>query len=87
MMMDQRLNDLTPLPGEWYWGIICPTCGLHCPMHRDIQQGIAPTSEIVRRSPQSHQARIAGECGHCHIPFDVPAEQFHLFQIPDHYYD
>ena len=87
MTMDQVPDDHVPLPGEWYWGILCPKCNLHCPMHRDARQGMAHTSEILGRSPQPQQAQLAGTCVHCHTPYNVPAEQFHQFQIPDHYYD
>lgn len=85
--MDQRLGHDTPLPGDWYWGILCPSCHRHCPMHCDVHQGTVDTSEIAGRSFQPNQARIAGRCGHCQTPYDVPAEQFHHFQIPDQYYE
>jgi len=85
--MNQLQDGDIPLPGEWYWGIMCPSCHLHCPMHRDVQQGTIPTTEIAGRSAQPRQARVAGTCGHCHTPYDVPADQFHHFQIPDDYYN
>jgi hypothetical protein len=76
-------DELRPLPGEWYWGIMCPGCHRHCPMYRDITQG---TVELTARPAASHLERMGGVCKHCQTPFDVAAEQFHHFQIPDSYY-
>ena len=77
-------DELRPLPGEWYWGIVCPRCRRHCPMYRDITQG---TVELTARPAEPSLGRMVGACEQCHAPFDVAAEQFHHFQIPENFYD
>ena len=74
----------TPLVGEWYWGIVCPVCERHCPMYRDVTQGTAETTVL---STEPRLGRIDGQCPHCKTSFDVPAERFHHFQIPETFYD
>lgn len=77
-------DEQIPLPGEWFWGILCPGCHRHCPMYRDITQGII---ELTARRSERYLGRIVGLCDHCRSPYDVAAEQFHHFQIPEDFYD
>jgi len=74
----------TPLPGEWYWGIVCPLCERYCPMYRDVTQGTVETTVL---SAKPGAGRIRGLCPHCQTSFDVPAERFHHFQVPERLYD
>jgi hypothetical protein len=53
-------------------------------MYRDITQG---TVELTARPAEPSLGRMVGACEHCHAPFDVAAEQFHHFQIPENFYD
>lgn len=53
-------------------------------MYRDITQG---TVELTARSADGHRERVVGMCQHCHARFDVAADQFHHFQIPESFYD
>ena len=76
--------ELRPLPGEWYWGIMCPGCHRHCLMYRDITQA---TVELTARPGDHNLERMVGLCEHCHERFDVTADQFHHFQIPASFYD
>ena len=52
-------------------------------MYRDITQG---TVELTARPAEPYLGRMVGMCEHCRTPFDVAAEQFHHFQIPESYY-
>lgn len=50
-------DEQIPLPGEWFWGILCPGCHRHCPMYRDITQGII---ELTARRSERYLGRIVG---------------------------
>jgi hypothetical protein len=53
-------------------------------MYRDITQA---TVELPARPGDCNLERMVGLCEHCHARFDVAADQFHHFQIPDSFYN
>ena len=69
-----------PVPGEWYFGSICPVCGQPCAAFHDPHRGKSGITILAPEAPGLPPARVSMQCGRCGFEFSVRGDLISSFE-------